>query len=209
MFPCLHYCNKTILTTHLSDFILRYLLTYDAVTFHSFLESILTSNSVDQSKGRSITASRHHQSPWLFLDAANTLFHTAKRRAYIPAPKKKRNRPAGANGVDSQASQDDEEEDDGEEEALREVERGEDLRTAAGNSPWPPGVVPVLEELPKWGLLASVLDEIEESITVQNEVDLSESACLSSPHQVLALTSFLVPLPSHQCNKHSTYHGFN
>lgn len=62
-----------------------------------------------------------NQSPWLFLDAANTLFATAKRRVYT----------GKANEV-SEAS--------------------EDL---------PDSLRPVLEEQPKWTLLAEILDEIE------------------------------------------------
>lgn len=77
-------------------------------------------------------------------------------------------------------------EDDEAEAALRDVERME--REAAittgeqdslGRKPdqrWPPGVEPVLEELPKWGLLGRVLEEIEEEISLQKQVDLSESA---------------------------------
>lgn len=48
-----------------------------------------------------------------------------------------------------------------------------------GGTSWPPGVTPVLEELPKWSLLAKVLEEIEEEISVQATVDLSQSSCLS------------------------------
>lgn len=82
-------------------------------------------------------------------------------------------------------------EDEDENEAMRDMEREERERTGfggggggggndwdgfaeGGGSSWPPGVTPVLEELPKWSLLAKVLEEIEEEISVQATVDLSE-----------------------------------
>lgn len=48
-------------------FIYRYLTNYDCVTFNSFLEAIITSNS------SSTTVKQTKQSQWLFLDAADRL----------------------------------------------------------------------------------------------------------------------------------------
>jgi DNA excision repair protein ERCC-4 len=56
--------------------ILHYLLTYDAVGFHEFLETVLSSNTPAPG------SSRQNHSPWLFLDAAHTVFATAKERVY-------------------------------------------------------------------------------------------------------------------------------
>ena len=53
------------------------LLTYDAVSFNKYLDTILASHQPPPG------SSRQNQSPWLFLDAANTIFETAKRRVYI------------------------------------------------------------------------------------------------------------------------------
>ncbi|PWZ00136.1 DNA repair protein [Testicularia cyperi] len=60
--------------------LLNYLLTYDAVTFHSYLETILASSSTTD-KGNA----RQNQSAWLFMDAANIIFHEAKRRVFVNA----------------------------------------------------------------------------------------------------------------------------
>ena len=54
-----------------------------------------------------------------------------------------------------------------------------------GGSSWPPGVTPVLEELPKWSLLAKVLEEIEVEISVQATVDLSESSFIFLPRSLV------------------------
>jgi len=142
----------------------RYLLSYDAVSFHSYLETIIASNSTD--KG----TAKQNQSPWLFLDAANTLFQSAKRRAYLTKPRAPQL--AQANGAAS--TQDG---DEAEWAAVRAAEEQETpAQTTADRNPgrksrttgkWPEGVEPVLEELPKWGLLGQVLEEIESHIAYE------------------------------------------
>ncbi|KAG9288310.1 hypothetical protein G9A89_021341 [Geosiphon pyriformis] len=60
--------------------LLSYLVSYDCVTFNSFLETILAGN---------ITTSPFSQkqtSPWLFMDSANTVFALAKQRVYVRIP---------------------------------------------------------------------------------------------------------------------------
>lgn len=167
---------------------LRYLLSYDAITFHSYLEAILTAATPPPGSGPSTNPRGVNQSPWLYLDAANTLFHVAKRRAYIPPPKKKKAPPVASVPRDPLDMDEDEEA----EEALREAERAERESTGFRAGPdgrrdwektrkgqmWPPGVEPVLEELPKWGLLASVLEEIEEDITVAKHSERREWLCV-------------------------------
>ena len=56
--------------------ILHSLLTYDAVSFNKYLDTVLAASSPPPG------ATRWNQSPWLFLDAAHILFSTAKRRVY-------------------------------------------------------------------------------------------------------------------------------
>lgn len=56
--------------------ILHALLTYDAVSFNKYLDTILAAHQPPPG------SNRQNQSPWLFLDAANTIFETAKRRVY-------------------------------------------------------------------------------------------------------------------------------
>ncbi|KAL8904448.1 MAG: hypothetical protein Q9171_007051 [Xanthocarpia ochracea] len=60
--------------------ILHALLTYDAVSFNKYLDTILAAHQPPPG------STRQNQSPWLFLDAANTIFETAKRRVYSGKP---------------------------------------------------------------------------------------------------------------------------
>ncbi|RPB01763.1 DNA repair protein [Choiromyces venosus 120613-1] len=95
--------------------ILHCLLTYDCVTFYQYLETILATHAPPPGSTRS------SQSPWLFLDAAHTIFTLSKRRVYTG--------------------------------------KADLSKKASGKVPF--GLEPVLEELPKWAILAEVLDEIE------------------------------------------------
>ncbi|EME87238.1 uncharacterized protein MYCFIDRAFT_212808 [Pseudocercospora fijiensis CIRAD86] len=94
--------------------ILHSLLTLNAVDFNKYLDTVLAASSPPPN------SSRKDVSPWLFLDAAHTLFDSAKRRVYTGKI---------ADGPIATAEQD--------------------------------GLHPVLEELPKWALLAEILEEIE------------------------------------------------
>jgi DNA excision repair protein ERCC-4 len=78
-------------------------------------------------------STRQNHSPWLFLDAAHTVFSVAKERVYLK----------DAN-VDDMATSD-----------------------------IPKGINIVLEELPKWGILKEVLDEIENEIHLNPQNGLS------------------------------------
>lgn len=94
--------------------ILHYLLTFDAVSFLRYLDTVLAASSPPPG------SNRQTQSPWLFLDAAHTIFDQAKKRVYTG----KINDASTAHGI-------------------------------------PDSLTPVLEEMPKWGLLGEILDEIE------------------------------------------------
>ncbi|KAG4436708.1 hypothetical protein IFR05_007822 [Cadophora sp. M221] len=94
---------------------LHTLLTYDAVSFNRHLDTILAAHAPPPG------STRQNQSPWLFLDAAHTIFDTAKRRVYT--------------GKVVQGA----------------TENLESLR-------------PVLEEQPKWAVLAEVLEEIDRDL---------------------------------------------
>jgi len=98
--------------------ILHTLLTYDAVSFNRHLDTILAAHSPPPG------STRQNQSPWLFLDAAHTIFDTAKRRVYTGKAK------------------------------------GE----VVGNNESLDALHPVLEEQPKWALLAEVLEEIDRDL---------------------------------------------
>ena len=97
--------------------ILHALLTYDAVSFNKYLDTILAAHQPPPG------SSRQNQSPWLFLDAANTIFETAKRRVYT--------------GKSMQ---------------------GDILEAPCALAD---SLRPVLEEQPKWALLAEILEEID------------------------------------------------
>ena len=56
--------------------ILHALLNYDAVDFTKYLDTVLAASQPPPG------TTRQNQSPWLFLDAADTIFTTAKRRVY-------------------------------------------------------------------------------------------------------------------------------
>lgn len=98
--------------------ILQSLLTYDAISFNRHLDTILAAHQPPPG------STRQTQSPWLFLDAAHTIFDTAKRRVYTG----KVDDNAGAAGA-----------------------LADSLR-------------PVLEEQPKWAILADVLHEIDRDL---------------------------------------------
>jgi len=98
--------------------LLHSLLTYDAVSFNRHLDTILAAHTPPPG------STRQNQSPWLFLDAAHTIFDTAKRRVYTGK-------------TDDKSSGD-----------------GASLDT----------LHPVLEEQPKWALLAEVLEEIDRDL---------------------------------------------
>ncbi|TVY14042.1 DNA repair protein rad16 [Lachnellula arida] len=90
------------------------LLTYDAVSFNRHLDTILAAHSPPPG------STRQNQSPWLFLDAAHTIFATSKRRVYTGKPQ------TGAESIES--------------------------------------LQLVLEEQPKWAVLAEVLEEIDRDL---------------------------------------------
>lgn len=52
------------------------LLTYDAVSFVKYLDTIVAAQSPPPG------ANKHSHSPWLFLDATHVLFQTARARVY-------------------------------------------------------------------------------------------------------------------------------
>ncbi|GAA6009774.1 hypothetical protein JCM10207_004189 [Rhodosporidiobolus poonsookiae] len=157
-----------------------YLLSYDCVRFNTYLENLLSSYSTSIGGG----GDKRDRPAWLGTPAADTIFTVARNRVYLQktvrGDKDKPNGRERQMSVDGVEIPDDLGEDDWtgqdegpteEEEALlREMEEAE--ARAKGEMPppppkpkksrWaPPGVEPVLEEQPKWLLLADVLDEVE------------------------------------------------
>ncbi|EME48529.1 hypothetical protein DOTSEDRAFT_162102 [Dothistroma septosporum NZE10] len=93
--------------------ILHYLLTLNAVDFNKYLDTVLAASQPPPG------STRQNQSPWLFLDAAHTMFDSAKRRVYTGR-------------ITENASEE--------------------------------GLNATLEEMPKWSLLAEILEEIERDV---------------------------------------------
>ncbi|CAO3594824.1 unnamed protein product [Absidia cylindrospora] len=109
--------------------LLAYLTNYDCVSFNSFVETIITSNAPTPS------TRQKRQSQWLFLDAADQLIKSARKRVYVQP-------------------------NDKEYQSTPEIEYNQ---TLTGDIP--KNIRLVLEEQPKWKLLQDILDEIEEDVT--------------------------------------------
>jgi DNA excision repair protein ERCC-4 len=130
----------------------RYLLTYDAVAFLGYLDTIQAVNSVTTARGAA-----NYQSPWLLTDQAGIIFREGKRRCYSLTTTKQL----------QHAPQDEDEE---AWEALDEIEGivGGRIAGQGDKQPaWPKGLEPTLEEQPKWARLVDILNEIEEEIRSQ------------------------------------------
>ena len=139
----------------------RYLLSYDALGFHAYLETLVASNTTTATG-----SARQNQSPWMLTDAANIIFQTAKRRCYTLSRTNADRPPAAIDLMDDEDAWD----------ALDEVEgRGKRSSVMTSKSWLPDGMDPILEELPKWDLLADVLHEIEEEIMRQESLSSCEA----------------------------------
>lgn len=106
------------------------------------------------------------------------MFREAKRRCYIVSSTSKKPLGRAADLADDEAGW----------EALDEIEDivggrvGGSKDNARSNlKPWPKGIEPTLEELPKWGRLTAVLTEIEEEIRRQESQGGWDSMYLSYP----------------------------
>lgn len=132
-------------------------MTEDALSFQLYLEGLIDANTYTDSGN-----ARQNQSPWMLTEAANVIFQYAKRRCFTTSAKPKELSP--------QQQFPDEDEDAWE--ALREYEG---LPAQPKKPEWPNGVQPVLEELPKWSLVAAALQEIEEEM-IRRDTKLSSRA---------------------------------
>lgn len=144
--------------------LLNYLLTLDPITFHSYLESIVASNSSTSSH----PLARQEKSDWLFTEAAHIIITTAKARCYVMAPKQS----APAESTDDEWA------------ILDEVQgtTGPTREDGPRWLPWmPQEMQPVLEEPGKWSVLAEVLLEIEHEMMSRpsrlSEIYLTACSC--------------------------------
>ncbi|OAJ43057.1 hypothetical protein BDV3_001823 [Batrachochytrium dendrobatidis] len=81
---------------HVLRQLLSYLVSYDAVTFYSFLETIMTANAAATT---SIYKRGAVESPWLLLDAAHTVFSMGKERVYKQLPSTNESQQGPLNGI--------------------------------------------------------------------------------------------------------------
>ncbi len=151
------------------------MLNYDPLAFHAYLETIIASNAQSASGNP-----RQNHSPWLLTDAAHIIFETAKMRCYVL-----RESPENVSSAPKDVIEISDDEDAWE--ALEEVEgivhRAHDTMDTRKNATkarvrptWlPKNLEPVLEELPKWHLLAETVKEIEEEIMRQESLSTSAS----------------------------------
>jgi DNA excision repair protein ERCC-4 len=152
----------------------RYLLNYDPLAFHAYLETIIASNTQSAAG-----TARQHQSPWLLTDAAHIIVQTAKKRCYVlrEAPEK----PARAitdviEISDDEAGWEVLDEIEGRVQRAPDTAGGKDRVKPRSRPSWlPKDIEPILEELPKWHLLAETLKEIEEEIMRQESLSSSAS----------------------------------
>ncbi|KAF7318149.1 ERCC4 domain-containing protein [Mycena chlorophos] len=151
--------------------LLTYLLTYDPLQFHAYLETLLATGSV------TVMGVKENRSPWMISDVAHLIFDGARRRCYLgtfkPKPK-----PQDA--------------DDDDDDAWAALDEAAGIQVKGDVRPeWlPHGLDPVLEELPKWGLLADVLQEVEEEILRIETADMTRKGpALPGSNVVLVMTS--------------------
>ncbi|KAF8999609.1 hypothetical protein BDQ17DRAFT_1499549 [Cyathus striatus] len=176
--------------------LLGYLLSYDALSFHAYLETLIAANSTSATGGPKV-----NQSPWLLTDSANIIFSVAKRRCYLtttpngdivkPKPKKVIDL---TEDDDAWAALDDvqgmsmgpSEKALGKRKAIDvDADEEQDERPS-----WlPSGIEPVLEELPKWNLLTEVLEEIEHEIIRIEEAEKKRKAAPGSNATLIMTTS--------------------
>ncbi|KAF8060702.1 hypothetical protein FPV67DRAFT_1511184 [Lyophyllum atratum] len=159
--------------------LLYYLLTYDPLQFHAYLETLIASNTTTASGG-----AKQHQSPWLLTDAAHIIFQVAKRRCYTVSSGSKVQLPQVIDLVDDEDAWD----------ALNEIENTNVTSTkgkAKEKRPFwlPEGMEPVLEELPKWSLLAEILQEAEEEMLRQELLRKPITAVPTGSNTVLVMAS--------------------
>ncbi|KAF8186802.1 hypothetical protein BJ912DRAFT_453061 [Pholiota molesta] len=161
--------------------LLYYLLTYDPLQFHSYLETLIAANTVTPTGG-----TKQHQSPWMLTDAANVIFQAAQRRCYVVSSAPRKNPVIDLT------------EDDDAWAALDEVEgivgssrdKGKAKETHSRPSWLSEGIEPVLEELPKWNLLAEIILEAEAEMIRQESLKKPEAASLpSASNTILVMTS--------------------
>ncbi|KAJ7088830.1 hypothetical protein B0H15DRAFT_840898 [Mycena belliarum] len=152
--------------------LLLYLLTYDPLQFHAYLETLIATNTI------TVLGVKQNRSPWMMSDAAHIIFEVAKRRCYTISSTEKL-----SEGLPPQNPDDDDELWAALDDFTGQVGEGPEARPR-----WlPQGLDPVLEELPKWSLLADILQEAEEEIL--NMESLRKATKMPGSNVVLVMAS--------------------
>ena len=147
------------------------MLNYDPLAFYAYLETIIASNT--QSAAGNL---RQHQSPWLLTDTAHIIVETAKKRCYVLREVSEKPTYISTDVIEIS---DDEDAWEALDEAEGRIHRASATATTGGKDhiksrsrpAWlPKNIEPILEELPKWHLLAETLKEIEEEIMRQESL---------------------------------------
>jgi DNA excision repair protein ERCC-4 len=152
------------------------MLNYDPLALHAYLETIVVSNTSSAAGNP-----RQNQSPWLLSDAAHIIFETAKRRCYVLRGALERPTRVSTDVIDISDDEDAWEALDEAEGHIRSAppttgRKDQDQIKSRPRPTWlPKSIEPVLEELPKWHLLAETLKEIEEEIMRQESLSSSAS----------------------------------
>lgn len=150
------------------------MLNYDPLAFHAYLETIIASNTQSAAGN-----ARQNQSPWLLTDAAHIIVQTAKKRCYVlrEAPDKPSRAITDVIDIsDDEAGWEVLDEIEGRVHRPPDTTGGKDhVKTRSRPSWLPKNIEPILEELPKWHLLAETLKEIEEEIMRQESLSSSAS----------------------------------
>lgn len=158
--------------------LLYYLVTYDPLQFHAYLETLIAANSTSAWGG-----AKQNHSPWLLTDAANIIFQVAKRRCYVMSSTSK-NVPAPV--IDLVNDEDvwdalDEAENAG-------LDKGKGKEERKPN--WmPKEMEPILEELPKWNLLSEIIQEAEGEIIRQESLRRPLTIVNPSSNTILVMAS--------------------
>ncbi|KAF5388644.1 hypothetical protein D9757_004788 [Collybiopsis confluens] len=145
--------------------LVNYLLVYDPLQFHSYCQSLIEAAIAPATAGSNVGSGK---SQWMLTDAANIIFQAAKARCFVDVLPDSQATSVMA-GIESE-----------DEEGWDAVYQSEG-RPAPSNKPgrrpkWiPKEMEPVLEELPKWSLLAEILEEVE------GEIVRMESTVFSKP----------------------------
>jgi DNA excision repair protein ERCC-4 len=117
---------------------------------------------------------RQHQSPWLLTDASHIILTQAKQRCYVTSAEPVRK---AAEVIDLANDEDAWDALDGVDDAAHSSTEAVKGSSKRARPKWlPNNIQPVLEELPKWELLAETLKEIEEEMIRQESLSTCKQA---------------------------------